>query len=392
MAKLNRQNRGKGQTKEKDLLALTDNLKSLIASMESRMIKEDLFIGGKKLEEEPPEELETVHGMKKISADGKGEYKIVNPYRLYRGKSYSNWITDWFNWFLSADADKHNSGPVVFLHSYGKKNRITGTSNVPGQVTTVTDTLSGSQNGGMEEYRVAYVNDPNIRIGSDRLQIFDDQTVFFPVIKAYAFASIEPYNDWGRMQDFTGLTTDYGDNPPDISQITINNQNINLPNGLGMEEFRFTTPIFTAVVPETQYGRSMKDFTEDAPIPSGSFPALCEGYYFMLKFSPGSYWVHSWASAPRERTGPYFSELLYQIEVSERRSREPHKGFITEGLRDKRDSHKGFISGDRATVVRPPPNERVFNQTFYEKIKIGELTEPEISRFKKFFSSLPTNI
>ena len=35
----------------------------------------------------------------------------------YRGKSYSEWISDWLNWFLSANPDKRNSGPVVFLTS-----------------------------------------------------------------------------------------------------------------------------------------------------------------------------------------------------------------------------------------------------------------------------------
>ena len=51
-----------------------------------------------------------------------------------------------------------------------------------------------------------------------------------------------------------------------------------------------------------------------------------------------------------------------------------HKGLITEGI----------SIGDMTTVARPSRNERVFNRTLYEKKKIGDLTEPEINRFKKF--------
>ena len=77
------------------------------------------------------------------------------------------------------------------------------------------------------------------------------------------------------MQDFTGLTIDYGDNPPELHQLTINNRPIDLGPDLDMTDFRFITSIF-----------------------------------------PGTYWIYSSASAPRERSGPYFSELLYQIEVT----------------------------------------------------------------------------
>ena len=45
------------------------------------------------------------------------EYDVIDPEANYRGKSYSEWITEWFNWFVSANADQRNSGPVVFLRS-----------------------------------------------------------------------------------------------------------------------------------------------------------------------------------------------------------------------------------------------------------------------------------
>jgi hypothetical protein len=288
--------------------------------------------------------------------DGKEMYTVVDPGRLYRGKGYGDWISDWFNWFLSADADKRYLGPVVFLRSLGLPNRITNANipDIPGQVTGP-DTLPSSLNPD-PNYSKIYVNDPNIRIGGDRLQIFADQAVLVPIIIAYELALV-PSRDWGTMQDFTGLTIDYGDNPPDVSQLTINDNNIVLPAGLNMEDFRFITPIFTAVVPDTEYGRSVKDFLEIRVVP-GSYPAIVEGYFVMLKFTePGTYWIHSWASAPREVSGPYFSELLYEIEVREKR--EPH---------------------GRVTSTRPSRNERLFTRIYKDLIEERQRAGPTINK------------
>jgi hypothetical protein len=332
-------------------------------------------MGGAELPEEPVN-TELVGDNEENVFDGKGAYKVVNPQLLCLGKSYSDWTATWFNWFLCADADRRNSGPVVFLRSRGLPNSITGanTAEIPKQMAFESNAFPDSDIGDVD-YRAIYVNDPNVRIGSDRLQIFQDQLVFVPIIVAYELASTELRKDWGWLQDFTGLTIDYGDDPPDTDQLTINNQRIIL-GGLGMREFRIATPIFTAVVPETQYGRSIKDFLEDSPIAPGNYPALVEGYFVMLKFEPGSYWVHSWASAPRERSGPYFSELLYQIEVYERPVRDLHKGIATQGLKP----------GAKGIARRPARNERVLNKTLFEKEKTGELTKPEINRFRKFLS------
>jgi hypothetical protein len=321
---------------------------------------ERLFVGGEKLG--PDKEKKIVDGKEQeIELDGKGEYKIVNPRRLYLGKPYSDWTSDWFNWFLSSDADKRNFGPVVFLRSLGLPNKITGAniSDVTGQVAG-SDALPDSNNAD-PDYPKIYPNDPNIRVGSDRLQIFEDQAVIVPIIIAYELASV-PYRDWGTLQDYTGLTIDYGDNPPEPSQLTINNKDIKLPRGLTMKDFRIITPVFMAVIPETEYGRSIKDFLEKQ-FASGSYPAIVEGYFVMLKFEPGSYWVHSWASGPREVRGPYFSELLYQIEVRERAKCDPH-GMISRG--------------------RPSRNEHVLKRTLHVKRQIGELTPAEVNRFRKF--------
>lgn len=295
-----------------------------------------------------------------LSVDGGGSYSVVDPRLNHRGKSYSELASDWFNWFISADADKRSFGPVVFLRSKGLPSKYTDAnmSGLPGQadgIGTQGDAFSTDPN-----YTRAYVNDPNIKIGGDRMQIFENQAVLVPIITAYELAP--PGRDWGSLHEFTGLTIDYGDNPPGKNQLTINNQDVQLPSGLAMKDFRITTPIFTAVIPDTEYGRSVKDSLETSVVP-GNYPAIVAGYFVMLEFTEGRYWVHSWASGPRETAGPYFSELLYQIQVL--------KPKTPIGVR---------------TVYHPARNERFFRRILKQKEEAGEFgsDSPELRRLVKY--------
>jgi hypothetical protein len=196
-----------------------------------------------------------------------------------------------------------------------------------------------------------------VRIGSDRLQIYEDQAVLVPIIIAFEIAT-KPFDDWGAMQDFTGLTIDNGDNPPDTDQLTIDGIAIDL-GPLKMADFRIRTPIFTAVIPETDYGRSAKDFLEH-PVPSGNYPAIVEGYFVLMTFEAGKrVLVHSWASAPRERAGPYFSELYYEIDVNKRKPK------VSRGA-------PGFRLGH---------NEGIIKQILQQKKVNGEITPTEHTKY-----------
>jgi hypothetical protein len=253
----------------------------------------------------------------------------LDPRYLYFGKSYSDYATDWFNWFLSSHPDNRNLGQVVFLRS----------KHLPddSQISQYASRTTTSPTYYDTDSPTLYVNEPNIRVHADKLQIFEDQAVFVPIIVAYDM-SIHPYEDWGYLQDYCGTTIENGDNPPELRQLLINRQAINLPEDLRRDrdeqevnnfiDFRITTPIFTAVVPDTPYGTSMKDFLEQPPIPPGSYPAMIEGYFVMLKFEArnDSYWVHSYATGGRDMRGAYHSEMLYEIEV---RRRPPLRGMIT---------------------------------------------------------------
>jgi len=182
-------------------------------------------------------------------------------------------------------------------------------------------------------------------IGADKLRIRKDQAVFIPIIVSIRVAT-KPYFDWGYMQDWTGLTIDYGDNPPDPKNTTINGIPIKISKEQ-MKQFRVMTPIFTALVPEADYGRSVKDFLEESFAP-GSYPAIVEGYFILVELAPGDYTINSHASAPRERKGPYFAELLYQITVDNMtqpestgvlHTRPPRtQAIMTKFIKEKRDS------------------------------------------------------
>lgn len=278
------------------------------------------------------------------------DYHVIPPNELYRGKTYSDLVQDWFNWFLTSDPDKRNSGAVVFLRSV----EIPSTSpanKIDDQNLSQGNDLSVSTYADDPSYLKKYSNTPNVRIGRDMLQIYEDQVVFIPIIIAYAEAS-KPYHDWGMMQDYTGLTIDYGDNPPEVTQLTINGNAIDL-EGRDMEEFRISTPVFTAIVPESEYGRSARDFLE-MTLPPGHYPMIAEGYFVLIKFdTPGKiYTVNSEASAPREIRGPYYSQLLYQIQVNARNGRK-------------------FPS--RGALVRPASNQAIIRQIVSNKIRTGEI-------------------
>jgi hypothetical protein len=271
-------------------------------------------------------------------------YETLDPTQVHFGKTYSSIVEEWFNWFLTTDADKRISGQVVFLRAAGVPLEDNGSGS--GKDEDVTSTYAGDQ-----YFARRYKNDPNVRVGRDKLQICINQAVLVPIIMAYAEAS-KPYVDYGFMQDYNGSAIDYGSNPPDVGQLTINGQSIVLPRGREMRDFRIATPVFTAVVPEADYGRSIKDYLQ-MELPSGHYPAIVEGYFVLIKFAkPGTYVVYSYANAGREtQGGSYFSELLYEIQVNE------CEEIVSIG-------HPPFKSQRNASIILA---------TIKEKVKAGEL-------------------
>lgn len=285
-----------------------------------------------------------------------GSYDVVDPNDLYFGKSYSSLAEDWFNWYLSADADKRNFGPVVFLRTAPIPPNNKASAYSVATELSITNTYADDP-----FYDRPYQNLPNVRVGGDKLLIRKDQAVFIPIIIGYEVMR-KPYFDWGVMQEVTGLTIDYGDDPPKREQLKIDGSAVegaSLKTDEDMKKFRILTSIFTAVVPEADYGRSIKDFLEVTVSP-GQFPAIVEGYFVLLKnFTPGyTYLIHSRASAARERGGPYVAELVYEITVDNRT--------------------KSNSVG--AVPYRSPRNQAIIRRVLTEKIEKGEMTEAQVNR------------
>jgi hypothetical protein len=288
------------------------------------------------------------------------KYYIIPPESIYKGKTYGDFAQDWFNWFISSDPDKRNLGPVVFLRSKVIPRGVSG-NNMSGGENEIS--MAG------DSYYTGYKNEPNVKIGPDRLQIYADQAVFVPIIVAYAEAS-KPYDDWGTLQEYTGLTIDNGDNPPKSKQLSIDGDPIAIESTL--DDYRIVTPVFPAIVPDTAYGRSVKDFLE-MPLAPGSYPTIVEGYFVLLRFNElGKHLVYSYASAGREVLGPYFSQLLYIVEVQERpnieRIRDEKGVFHDRSLRP----HTGVPGFPLAR------DEKIISETIIEQLKNGELSPSDL--------------
>ena len=291
-------------------------------------------------------------------------YRVIRPETIYKGRTYGDLAQDWFNWFLCSDSDNRNLGPVVFLRSKVIPRSATGKS--------VSETESELPMTSDAHY-TGYKNEPNVRIGSDRLQIYSDQALFIPIIVAYAEAS-KPYDDWGTMQEYTGMTIDNGDNPPKEKQLTIDGDPITVDGKpILFEDHRIVTSVFTAVVPDTAYGRSVKDFLE-MPLAPGSYPAIVDGYFVLLRFEEaGTYLIHSYAHAGREILGPYFSQFLYQIEVHERPGIDSK--FENGRFRDKSSNPHLGVPG--FALAR---DEKIISEIITEKLKNGELSPDDVQQ------------
>lgn len=280
------------------------------------------------------------------------DYKILDPDLNYRGKSYSSLASDWFNYFISIDPDKRTLGPVVFLKSVPAPKLASGEA-----ASNVANEASVSAYSSDAYYPRKYDNNPNVRVGGDKLQIFTDQAVFWPILVGYEMAT-KPYQDWGGLQEYTGSIMDNGDDPPQENQIKIDGKQIVLPEKMEMTRFRILSSVFTTVVADIEYGRSLRDILEDE-VPPGHFPTVVEGYFLLVIFNARKtpYVLHSLAKAGREVRGLYSSEILCEIEVKERLRKAPSQGV--------------------PVGVRAARNVSVITRILSEKIENGELTIPE---------------
>jgi hypothetical protein len=231
---------------------------------------------------------------------------IVKSDKIYRGKTYSQWIPEWCNWFYMVDPDQYNNEPwndVKFLRSFPSPEKI-----------AKLDPNQKIQYEGSAMYR----NLPNVMIGSDRIVMYDDQAIFFPVMLGIWIAN-DPNNisdEYGMMERWVKEQNSHSDDPPMPYQFTINGKTI--INSEDITSYKISSnATFSLRIPAADYGRSLNDFVFEPSAP-GWYQAYCQGYFFMVEgFKPQeeSYFVFSMARGAPYAAGEYYASFVYEIKV-----------------------------------------------------------------------------
>ncbi|MDR4492241.1 MAG: hypothetical protein R2685_15295 [Candidatus Nitrosocosmicus sp.] len=277
------------------------------------------------------------------------KFQIVPTTEIFNGKTYSDWIPHWCNWFYMENPDQYNNEPwnnVKFLRSIPSPSYLKSLV-APGERLSY-------------ENSAMYRNIPNVMVGKDQLVMYDDQAIFFPAILAIwinksnrSFAYME---NWVKTQNFNS------DDPPLAHQITIDGLPILSTDKIKTHKVD-TNGTFRISIPDSQYGSSLKDFVlQHSP---GWYDAYCQGYFFMLtgfQVRETPYKIFLKARGNPYDVGEYYSSFLYEVRVIPRelRTAPPRSGkfperilsSFREAIREKKeDNANTFNSDDLLDIV-----------------------------------------
>jgi hypothetical protein len=227
-------------------------------------------------------------GRRTVASRG-GNYSVVLPNELFGGKSYSDYLAEFWNWLYSIDCDQTNTADVVFLRGVSF-----GTS--PDQ---------------------GYVGGPVANVGTNTLNISKRQAVFFCNITTNIEA-IDEREEYSEAQLRAQCIIDLNQSTiPDVQQILINGEPIRLPpNVSDCSEFRTITREFILNVPDSAYGRTIAPFL-DVQLSPSEYRCVASGYCFLVRFVPGRHVLYSVGRGKPWIKGDYISELLYEINVTD---------------------------------------------------------------------------
>ena len=103
------------------------------------------------------------------------------------------------------------------------------------------------------------MTEPNVRIGRNRLDMYQDRAILIPAIVAY-FSATRPSDNIHTLQNFVREGSNRNsDNPPRREQVMINTDPINVPN---MRDYFVETDLFTLSVPTIPPARSTPQYVE----------------------------------------------------------------------------------------------------------------------------------
>lgn len=276
------------------------------------------------------------------------DFTVVPTSETYQGKTYSQLIGSWCNWFFMSNPDQYNQDTennIKFLRSFPSPAKIAAYS--PGERIP----FEGSP---------MYLNLPNVMTGPDRIVMFEDQAVFFPVILALWINDDD--KDFGFMERWVKNENFNSDNPPLPTQFTING----LPIISSREVLNYkvdSSGVFMLNIPNATYGTSLKDFVID-PSPPGTYETYCQGYFFLVKgLKPDkTYEFYSRARGAPYSAGPYYSSFKYEIQVlpNSLRPISPSGGVFPERLFDSMKDD--IMSQKNAGRLSDPQAELLLNR------------------------------
>ena len=207
----------------------------------------------------------------------------------FRGRSYGEWASEWWNWVLSEQPDEYVAdAPIIFLRGNNDYDYVT-------------------------ENHIRVNTTSHLDMTKHAICIYEDTAIFFPVIEAELNEGDPSPKDPKRIltevsemrqyvrKDIEGCgpvaaTIRHGDELP---QRIVNN----------LLDFRAESPAFDLVVPAKSF---LKDRMEWVFKP-GVFRAVTDGYWILIRSLPASdikYQIHFEANAP----GTYYS-ATYDILV-----------------------------------------------------------------------------
>lgn len=186
-------------------------------------------------------------------------YEIVGPNENFRGRSYGEWASEWWNWLVSDEPDRYSmDDPIIFLRANIDYGFVEGRGRI-------------------------HTGKHHDRRNSRKIKIFDDTAIFFPVIEAeFSYGDKYPedvsktvktekemrylarkdINEGGSM----GATIRRGNGPR--SPIVRN-----------LKEYRAESPLFKLSVSEKNPLRNKMEVVHDP----GTFQAVTDGYWILIK-------------------------------------------------------------------------------------------------------------
>lgn len=186
-------------------------------------------------------------------------FQIVSPKEKFRGKSYGEWASEWWNWLVSDNPDCYNmNDPVIFLRAnidyiyIDKPKRI-------------------RRHGGNHYDRT----------GSNGIKIYENTGIFFPVIEAeFNEGDLNPENG-NKVQteeEMRSLARKDVDSGWKIDATIRNGKSPRHPIVNDLHYYRAESPLFKLVVSEKNNLRqSMEDELE-----AGAYMAVTDGYWILI--------------------------------------------------------------------------------------------------------------